>query len=211
MENKTHKEPENPKPPVRIDHKVILDMVTPHSRVLDLGCGDGTLLSLLIEHKKCTGSGIEISEEAIYKCVAKGLSVSHGDIDSSLSDYSSKRFDFVILCESVQQVLNPKTVILESLRIGKKVIVGIPNFCHWKARLQIFFQGRVPVTAELPYEWYDTPNLRFLSLKDFRYFCKNNAITIVTEKGLGKGHVESLRPNLLANNGLFLLEKNDTH
>ncbi len=193
---------------IRIDHKVILDLVKPNSRILDLGCGDGTLLSLLIKQKNCTGAGIEINEGEIYKCVAKDLSVSHGDIDSSLSDYSSKRFDYVILCESVQQVLNPKNVILESLRIGKKIIVGIPNFCHIKARFQLFFQGRVPVTEDLPHQWYDTPNLRFLSLKDFRCFCKNNGIKILAEKGLGKDKEQRLRPNLFANTGLFLLEKN---
>jgi methionine biosynthesis protein MetW len=201
----------NPSPsgqePIRIDHQVILSMVRPRSKVLDLGCGDGTLLSLLIKQKECTGTGIEISEEAIYKCVAKDLSVSHGDIDSSLSDYSTKRFDYVILCESLQQVLSPKNVILEALRIGKKVIVGIPNFCHFKARVQIFFQGRVPVTKDLPYQWYDTPNLRFLSLKDFRYFCRRNGITILEEQGLGEDKIQRLRPNLFANTGLFLLEK----
>jgi len=192
---------------IRMDHKIILNLIESHSRILDLGCGDGTLLSLLIRKKLCTGAGIELNEEAIYKCVAKDLSVSHGDIDSSLTDYSDKRFDYVILNESLQQVLSPKHVILESLRIGKKVIVGIPNFCNLKARLQIFFQGRVPVTKDLPYQWYDTPNLRFLSLKDFRYFCKNNNIKILDEKGIGEGKIIGFRPNLFAKTGLFLLEK----
>jgi methionine biosynthesis protein MetW len=192
---------------VRPDHKIILDLVEPKSKVLDLGCGDGTLLALLIKEKGCQGRGIEIDEKAIYECLAKGLSVSHTDITTGLKDYSAKRFDYVILNESLQQVLNIREVILESLRVGKHVIVGIPNFCHIRSRFQIFFQGRVPITKELPYQWYDTPNLRFMSLKDFRYFCKANQIKILKEKGLTHDQAVGFRPNLFANMGLYLLEK----
>lgn len=191
----------------RFDHKVIADIIAPNSRVLDLGCGDGTLLSYLIDQKDCHGTGIEIDEKAIYQCIARGLTVSHSDIDTGLADYSNKRFDYVILNESLQQVLNPRKVILEALRIGKKVIAGIPNFCHSLARLQIFFQGRVPVTKELPYQWYDTPNLRFLSLKDFRYFCKDNKIKILKEIGIVGNMKVPFRPNLFSNIGIYLLEK----
>jgi len=133
--------------------------------------------------------------------------VSHGDIDSGLADFSDKRFDYVILHESLQQVLNPRNVILESLRVGKKVIVGIPNFCHSRARFQIFFRGKVPVTKELPYQWYDTPNLRFLSLKDFRHFCRDSKIKILTEIGIVGNRIVRLRRNLFSNVGIFLLEK----
>ncbi len=192
---------------IRPDHRLILEWVREESKVLDLGCGDGTLLSLLIEDKKCQGTGIEIDEQAIYSCVARGVSISHSDIDTGLSDYSNKRFDYVILNESLQQVLHPESVILEALRVGKKVIVGIPNFCHIRARLQIFLQGRVPVTKELPYQWYDTPNLRFLSIKDFRYFCKKNNIKILKEQGISTGKKIFLFPNLFANIGMYLLEK----
>ena len=191
----------------RQDHQLILEWIEPNSKVLDLGCGDGSLLSLLIEEKKCQGTGIEISEQAIYHCVAKGVSVSHSDIDTGLSDYSSQRFDYVILNESLQQVLHPKSVILEALRVGKRVIVGIPNFCHILARSQIFFKGRVPVTKELPYQWYDTPNLRFLSIKDFRHFCKENGIKILKEQGISNSKKIPIFPNLFANIGMYLLEK----
>ena len=191
----------------RFDHQVIVELVEPNSKVLDLVFGDGTLLSLLIDKKNCHVSGIEIDEKAIYKCVAGGLTVSHGDIDSGLADFSNKRFDYVILNESLQQVLNPRRVILESLRVGKKVIVGIPNFCHSRARFQLFFQGRVPVTKELPHQWYDTPNLRFLSLKDFRYFCKDNGINILNEVGIVGNRKVLFRPNLFSNVGIYLLEK----
>jgi len=193
--------------PIRLDHQIISDLVEEKSRVLDLGCGDGVLLALLIHDKGIRGTGIEINEQAIYKCMEKGLTVSHGDIDSGLLDYSNKRFDYVILNESLQEVLNPEKVILEALRVGRKVIVGIPNFCHIGARFQIFFRGRVPVTKQLPYQWYNTPNLRFLSLKDFRHFCQEKSIMIEQERAIiGKNEIRFM-PNLLANIGIFLLHK----
>jgi len=192
---------------LRLDYQIILDLVEPGKKVLDLGCGDGALLSLLIKHKNCKGTGIEIDEKEIYQCVANGLSVSHADINSGLVDYSDKRFDYVILNESLQQILHPQKVILEALRVGKQVIVGIPNFCHAGARIQLFFKGQVPITKELPYQWYNTPNLRFFSLKDFEKFCKDNSIKILKQKALGRSHVIKILPNLFAYIGIFLLEK----
>jgi methionine biosynthesis protein MetW len=191
----------------RFDHQVIVDLIEPKTKVLDLGCGDGTLLSHLIEAKHCHTTGIEIDEKMIYHCVEKGLTVSHDDFDSGIRDFSDKRFDYVILNESLQELLNPSKVILEALRVGKRVIVGIPNFCTLNARCQIFFRGRVPVTNELPYQWYNTPNLRFLSLKDFRAFCRDNAIRIVKEVAIGKTAKMPFFPNLFANIGIYLLEK----
>ena len=195
------------KPDIRLDYQIILQLVATRSRVLDLGCGDGELLYHLIHQKQCQGTGIEIDEKAIYSCIERGVTVLHSDIITGLKDFSDKRFDYVILNESLQQVLNPQAAILAALRVGKNVIVGIPNFCHMSARFQIFFRGRVPVTAELPYEWYNTPNLRFFSLKDFRSFCRNNAITIVKERDLGRHQEEHLLPNLFAHIGIFLLRQ----
>lgn len=192
---------------IRLDHRVIADLVEPKSKVLDLGCGSGELLELLIRQKSCKGTGVEIDEKAIYACIEKGLTISHSDINSGLSEYADKRFDYVILNESLQQMLSPQKAILEALRVGKNVIVGIPNFCHYQARFQIFFRGRVPVTKELPYEWYDTPNLRFFSLKDFKKFCKVNDIRILTERAIDAKNEVSILPNLFAHIGIYVLEK----
>ena len=192
---------------MRPDHKFILEMIEPDSHVLDLGCGDGELLSLLMKCRHCRATGIEINEKAIYKCIEHGVTVSHGDIDSGLEDYGDQRFDYVILNESLQEVLNPDKVIREALRVGKKVIVGIPNFCHISARLQIFFLGKVPVTKGLPYKWYNTPNLRFLSIKDFRQFCAERGIIVERERAIGANQEAFFARNLFAYAAIFLLRK----
>lgn len=192
---------------MRPDHKYILQMIEPNSRVLDLGCGDGELLSLLMKEKNCRAAGIEIDEKAIYRCVEQGVTVSHGDIDSGLADYANKCFDYVILNESLQEVLNPDKVIAEALRVGKKAIVGIPNFCNLSARLQIFFLGKVPVTKGLPYKWYNTPNLRFLSIKDFRDFCAERSVTIERECAFDEKGEITFAHNLLSEIAIFLITK----
>ena len=192
---------------IRIDHKFIIELIEPNSHVLDLGCGDGTLLDLLAIHKNCKTTGIEINEKEIYKCVERGVTVSHGDIDSGLEDYLDKRFDYVILNESLQEILNPERVISEALRVGKRVIVGIPNFCNISARLQILLFGQVPVTKGLPYKWYNTPNLRFLSIKDFRYFCRDRNIIVERERAIGINKEVFIKRNLFAYACIFLIRK----
>ncbi|MDD4956636.1 MAG: methionine biosynthesis protein MetW [Candidatus Omnitrophica bacterium] len=190
---------------LRLDHKVIGEMIEAGAMVLDMGCGDGDLLEYLVESKGVRGSGVEISEEAIYKCVEKGLSVSHGDIDTGLREYPDKMFDYVIFNQSMQQVHRPKEAISEALRIGKRVIIGFPNFCYYRARLQIFFGGHVPVTPSLPYSWHDTPNLHFLSIKDFIRFCRERNIKIEKQVFLSDNGIVKFMPNLFALNGVFQL------
>jgi methionine biosynthesis protein MetW len=176
--------------------------------VLDLGCGSGDLLSLLVKERQAKVQGIEIDDKAIFECVVKGLSVFHDDIDTGLPEYGDKSFDFVILNQSLQQVRKPDEVLKEALRVGDKTIIGIPNFAHIKARCQIFFGGRVPVTPSLPYEWYNTPNLHFLSLADFTEYCRRRKITVENTHYVdGKGRIRVL-PNLFAQIGIFVLSQN---
>lgn len=192
---------------IKGDHRAILDMVESNSLVLDLGCGGGELLELLTMKKNVRGQGIEIDEQAIYRCVAKGLNVLHGDIDTGLSEYKDKTFDYVILNQSLQQLKHVETVLFDALRVGKKVIVGFPNFAYYRARLRLFFRGRVPITASLPYTWYETPNLHFLSTLDFLDYCKEKKIEVERKVYLtGEKRIEIL-PNVFANTGLFLISK----
>ena len=189
------------------EYRAILDIVEPLSTVLDLGCGNGDLLSLLVREKKIKAQGIELDDKAIFECVAKGLSVFQDDIDTGLPEYRDKSFDYVILNQSIQQVKKPGEVLREALRVGRRVIVGIPNFAHIKARAQIFFKGRVPVTPSLPYEWHDTPNLHFLSLLDFTEYCRKRKIRI--ERSVYLGARDRLRffPNLFAHIGIFVISE----
>jgi len=191
----------------RLDNLVISDLIEAKSNILDLGCGNGDLMSLLVTEKECTAHGIEKDEQAIYEGVEKGLNVLHGDIDSGLSEYSDNSFDYVILNQSLQQVDHFDTVFREALRVGKKVIVGLPNFAHYKARLQLFFLGKAPVTRSLPYSWYDSPNVHFLSMTDFIHYCDSRNAKIERSVFLGEKRKVSLLPNLFANVGIYLLSK----
>ena len=192
---------------VQLDHKVILDLIQEQSTVLDLGCGTGDLLYLLIKEKKARVQGIEIDEQAIYKCVAKGLNVFHGDVDSGLAEFNDKSFDYVVLNQSLQQILHVDKVVIDALRVGKKVIVGFPNFAHYKSRLQMFFQGKAPITGALPYQWYETPNLHFLSIFDFKKYCQAKDIHIERSVYIGENHKFIFLPNLFAQVGIFLISK----
>ncbi|MEK7849594.1 MAG: methionine biosynthesis protein MetW [Candidatus Omnitrophota bacterium] len=190
---------------VRLDHKIIYQIIEPGSSVLDLGCGSGDLLYFLAKEKSAQVQGIELSEAAIYKCVEKGLSVFHSDIDSGLIEYPGKSFDYVILNQSMQEVKKVDFVIKEALRVGKKVIVGFPNFAYWPARFRLFLRGKAPVTVSLPYHWYDTPNLHFLSISDFTDFCAEKKIKILSTYYLGEKRLVKFLPNFFASNVIFVI------
>ena len=190
---------------VRLDHKIIYQIIEPGSSVLDLGCGSGDLLYFLAKEKSAQVQGIELSEAAIYKCVEKGLSVFHSDIDSGLIEYPGRSFDYVILNQSMQEVKKVDFVIKEALRVGKKVIVGFPNFAYWPARFRLFLRGKAPVTVSLPYHWYDTPNLHFLSISDFTDFCAEKKIKILSTYYLGEKRLVKFLPNFFASNVIFVI------
>jgi methionine biosynthesis protein MetW len=192
-----------------LDYRVIVEWIEEGSSVLDLGCGQGELLDLLVREKRVRAQGIEISEQAIYQCVARGLSVFHEDIDEGLSGYRDKAFDYVVLNQSLQQVKKPDIVVKEALRVGRRVIIGFPNFAHYSARCQIFFRGRTPITPSLPYEWHDTPNLHFLSISDFIEFCGRRGIRIVNSVFIGKRRTIRFLPNLFALIGIFLISNGE--
>jgi methionine biosynthesis protein MetW len=190
---------------LRPDHRAIFDMVEPGARVLDLGCGTGDLMLGLMRAKGAWVQGIELNEQAIYACVQKGLSVCQSDIESGLAEYPDDSFDYVILNQSLQEVRKAFFLLREVLRVGRRVIVGFPNFAHYGARFSLFFGGRAPMTPSLPYRWYDTPNVRFLSINDFRRFCREKGF--VVEKAVFLNGAREVRfwPNLRALSAIFLL------
>jgi methionine biosynthesis protein MetW len=191
----------------KLDHKIIYELIEPEASVLDLGCGNGELLDLLVRGKKIKAQGVELSNDAIHACVEKGLSVFHSDIDSGLPYYPDQSFDYVILNQSLQEVKKVETVIAEALRIGRKVIIGFPNFAYLEDRALLFFRGHAPVSPSLPYEWYSTPNLRFLSVKDFRGYCAKKGYKVLNARYIGKRGEVRIFPNLFAMNAIFVITK----
>lgn len=156
----------------RIDLLFVAQMVERGAKVLDVGCGDGELLKILVETRDVDGRGIELSREGVNECVAKGLAVIQGDADTDLADYPDDAFDYVILSQTLQATWQPRPVLEHMLRIGRHAIVSFPNFGHWRIRLQILLRGRMPRTDNLPDTWYDTPNIHFCTIKDFRDLCR---------------------------------------
>jgi methionine biosynthesis protein MetW len=196
---------------LRGDLRIVAGMIEPRSRVLDIGCGDGELLSYLVHHKGVDGRGMELSQSGVNACVRHGLSVIQGDADNDLKDYPSHSFDFVVLSQTLQATRNPRTVVEHLVRIGRRAIVSFPNFGHWRIRLHLLLHGRMPTSPLLPYRWYETPNIHLCTILDFVGLCAEMGITVersVTLDHLGRPY--SLNPsgtiaNLLAEQGLFLL------
>jgi methionine biosynthesis protein MetW len=156
----------------RLDLILVADMVEPGSRVLDVGCGDGSLLALLRERRNVDARGIELSREGVSECLAKGLPVIQGDADTDLRDYPDDAFDYVILSQTLQATRHPRTVLENMLRIGRRAIVSFPNFGHWRIRYEVGLRGRMPMTENLPHTWYDTPNIHFCTIRDFVALCR---------------------------------------
>jgi methionine biosynthesis protein MetW len=189
----------------------IIDLVEPRSHVLDLGCGTGTLLKALQHEKQVRAQGIEMDEDAIQECVGKGLFVYHGDLDEGLADFPDQSVDYVIATNTIQVLHKPAFLMQEMARVGKKCIISLPNFAHWKVRLQLLTRGMMPKTGELPYEWYESPNIHLTTIKDFHRYCENENVKLLREIDLrhvtgGECKQVSVLPNLIADYAVFMIE-----
>lgn len=200
---------------IRKDWDLIESLIRDNSRVLDIGCGEGDLIQQLEKNLSAKVHGIEKNQELALNAIAKGLNVTHGDAEKDLSQYSNQSFDYVILSQTLQAMVEPKKILSELLRVGSKAIVSFPNFGHWKIRLQLLLKGRMPITEGLPYSWYDTPNIHFFTLKDFQNLC--NEMNIVIENSIGltsKGKQfpidgSLLSANIITSEAIFLLSYKD--
>lgn len=198
---------------IRFDLQLIGSWIEPGSKVLDLGCGEGELLYFLKTHKGVEGKGIEKEEGKVARCIAKGLSVMQGDINEEVPDFPDKHFDYVILSQTLQQVYEPAQLLSSILRIGIRGIVSFPNFSHWQVRWQLLSTGHAPVTSQLPYQWYDTPNIRVITIKDFERFSREvgfhitRRTAIKTDPQEKRGRMVSCWPNLRATYGIFQIQK----
>ena len=195
------------------EFKVISELIVEKSRVLDVGCGAGILMEYLSKNKVVDVRGLEISKEKVKKCLSNGLAVVEGDAEYDLKQFPDLSFDYVILSQTLQAFTSPENVIKDLLRVGKKVIVTIPNFGHWKVRLDLLFKGEMPITKNLPYEWYNTPNLHMCTIQDFYNFCNNKGINIFKTISLNGQKTSKITSsnlkfkNLISELGIFLLEK----
>ena len=198
---------------MKLEDDVLAGLIDINSRVLDVGCGDGSLLLHLKKNKRVDGRGIEIDQKRVQESVAKGLAVIEGDAEKDLINYPDNSFDFAILNQSLQQFYDPRVVLNELLRIAKNAIVTIPNFGYWKVRINLLFQGTMPVTKTLPNTWYNTPNLHMCTIKDFYNLCKLDNIKIIKSISVSGGKISNIQKgnleikNLLSEIGIFLITK----
>ena len=198
---------------MKSEYKIISDIISKNTRVLDVGCDDGSLMEFLKKEKNVDIRGIEISKEKVQTCISKGLTVIEGDAEFDLKQFPDKSFDYVVLGQTLQAFINPETVINELLRVGKKAIVTIPNFGHWKVRFNLLVQGTMPVTKTLPNDWYNTPNIHMCTIKDFFKFSETMNFKIFKSYALQNKNVSTINSsnlslkNLFCELGIFLIEK----
>ena len=198
---------------MKSEYKIIADIIAENTRVLDVGCDDGSLMEFLKKEKNVDIRGIEISKEKVQTCISKGLTVIEGDAEFDLKQFPDKSFDYVVLGQTLQAFINPEIVIKELLRVGNKAVVTIPNFGHWKVRLNLLFKGTMPVTKTLPNEWYNTPNIHMCTIKDFFEFSKTINFKIFKSLALMNKNVSIINSsnlpfkNLFCELGIFLIEK----
>ena len=196
---------------LHLNYSIIAKMIEKNSKILDLGCGDGTLLKMLKE-RGIKGNGIEINQKQVIQCLEKGLSVIQGDIDEGLREFSDKEYDYVILNQTLQSTEKPDYVIEEMLRVGKKVVVSFPNFAYWRVRFYLFFKGQMPKSKMLPFEWYNTPNIHLLTVNDFFEFCKKRDIKILesvymTKAKVRKGILMRTIKNFFSEEVIFVISR----
>ena len=189
----------------RSDYAIIGDIVEPGAKVLDLGCGEGELLEWLAQNKGVEARGVEISGAKVQRAIARGVSVYQGDIDQGLADYPDGAFDYVILSQTLQETHRPRKVLREMLRVGRRVIVAFPNFGHWRVRLSMLLSGGAPRTKLFPYEWYDSPNIHFLTVLDFEALVGIEGLVVERRYFLAGRRKVTLLPNLLAEVAVFLV------
>ena len=198
---------------MKSEYKIIADIITENTRVLDVGCDDGSLMEFLKKEKNVDIRGIEISKKKVQTCISKGLTVIEGDAEFDLKQFPDKSFDYVVLGQTLQAFINPEIVIKELLMVGNKAVVTIPNFGHWKVRLNLLLQGTMPVTNTLPNEWYNTPNIHMCTIKDFFKFSETMNFKIYKSLALSNKNLSIINnSNLLFKNlfcelGIFLIEK----
>jgi methionine biosynthesis protein MetW len=189
----------------RSDYAIIGEIIEPNTKVLDLGCGDGELLQWLAAQKGVDACGVEISADKVRRAIARGVSVFQCDIDEGLADYPSQAFDYVILSQTLQETRQPRQVLREMLRVGRRAIVAFPNFGHWRVRASMLLTGKAPRTNLFPYEWYDSPNIHFLTVHDFEALAELEHLVVERRFFLAGHRKVSVFPNLLAEVAVFLV------